>query len=37
MIHEIAISDSNTVNEMQKLQKDIKIYNPRLRLAILSK
>jgi hypothetical protein len=37
MIHGIAISDFNTAIGMAELQKDIEIFNPKLRLAILSR
>jgi hypothetical protein len=37
MIYEIAISDFNTVTGMAELRKDIEIFNPKLRLAILSR
>jgi hypothetical protein len=35
MIHEIAISDFNTVTGIAKLRKDIEIFNPKLRLVTL--
>jgi hypothetical protein len=35
MVHGIAISDFNTVIGMAELRKDIKIFNPKLRLATL--
>jgi hypothetical protein len=35
MIHRVAISDFNTVTGMAELQKDIKLFNPKLRLATL--
>jgi hypothetical protein len=35
MVHEMAISDFDTVTGMAKLQKDIKMFNPKLRLATL--
>jgi hypothetical protein len=35
MIYRIAISDFNTVINMAELRKDIKIFNPKLRLATL--
>jgi hypothetical protein len=35
MIHGMAISDFDTVTDITKLQKDIKLFNPKLRLAIL--
>jgi hypothetical protein len=37
MIHGIAISDFDTVTGMAELQKDIELFNPKLRLAILSR
>jgi hypothetical protein len=37
MIHEIAISDFNTAISMAELQKDIELFNPKLRLATLSR
>jgi hypothetical protein len=37
MIHGIAISDFNTVTSITELRKDIKMFNPKLRLAILSR
>jgi hypothetical protein len=37
MIHGIAISDFDTATGMAELQKDIEIFNPKLRLAILSR
>ena len=37
MVHGVAISDFNTVIGMTKLRKDIEIFNPKLRLAILSR
>jgi hypothetical protein len=35
MVHGVAISDFNTVIGIAKLQKDIEMFNPKLRLAIL--
>jgi hypothetical protein len=35
MVHGIAISDFNTVTGMAELQKDIEMFNPKLRLATL--
>jgi hypothetical protein len=35
MVHEIAISDFNTVTSMAELRKDIEMFNPKLRLATL--
>jgi hypothetical protein len=35
MVHRIAISDFDTIIGMSELQKDIEIFNPKLRLAIL--
>jgi hypothetical protein len=35
MVHEIAISDFDTIIGMLELQKDIEMFNPKLRLAIL--
>jgi hypothetical protein len=35
MVHGIAISDFDTAIGITKLQKDIEIFNPKLRLAIL--
>jgi hypothetical protein len=35
MVHEIAISDFNTATGMAELQKDIEMFNPKLRLATL--
>jgi hypothetical protein len=35
MIYGIAISDFNTVTGMTELRKDIKMFNPKLRLATL--
>jgi hypothetical protein len=35
MVYRVAISDFNTATNMAELQKDIKMFNPRLRLAIL--
>jgi hypothetical protein len=35
MVHGVAISDFDTTTGMSELQKDIKMFNPKLRLAIL--
>ena len=35
MIHKIAISDFNTATGIAELRKDIEMFNPKLRLAIL--
>jgi hypothetical protein len=35
MVHRVAISDFDTATGMAELQKDIEMFNPRLRLAIL--
>jgi hypothetical protein len=35
MVHGIAISDFNTITGMTELRKDIEMFNPKLRLAIL--
>jgi hypothetical protein len=35
MVHGIAISDFNTATSIAELQKDIEMFNPRLRLATL--
>jgi hypothetical protein len=35
MVHGVAISNFDTVIGMIELQKDIEIFNPRLRLATL--
>jgi hypothetical protein len=35
MVHGIAISDFNTVTGITELRKDIEMFNPKLRLAIL--
>jgi hypothetical protein len=35
MVHGVAISDFNTAIDIAELQKDIKMFNPRLRLATL--
>ena len=35
MVHEIAISDFDTITGMSELQKDIEMFNPKLRLTIL--
>jgi hypothetical protein len=37
MIYGIAISDFDTAISMAKLRKDIKMFNPKLRLATLSR
>ena len=37
MVHSIAISDFNTVTGIAKLRKDIEMFNPKLRLVILSR
>jgi hypothetical protein len=37
MIHGIAISDFNIATGMAELRKDIEMFNPKLRLAILSR
>jgi hypothetical protein len=37
MIHGIAISDFDTATSMAELRKDIEMFNPKLRLAILSR
>jgi hypothetical protein len=37
MVHGVAINDFNTVIGMTELQKDIEIFNPKLRLATLSR
>jgi hypothetical protein len=37
MIYGIAISDFDTATGMAELQKDIEMFNPKLRLAILSR
>jgi hypothetical protein len=37
MVYEIAISDFDTVTDMVKLRKNIEMFNPKLRLAILSR
>jgi hypothetical protein len=37
MIHGVAISDFNTATGMAELRKDIEIFNPKLRLATLSR
>jgi hypothetical protein len=37
MVHRIAISDFDTSIGMLELQKNIEIFNPKLRLAILSR
>jgi hypothetical protein len=35
MVHGVAISDFDTAIGMAELQKDIEMFNPRLRLVIL--
>jgi hypothetical protein len=35
MVHGVAISDFDTVTGMAELQKDIEMFNPKLRLATL--
>jgi hypothetical protein len=35
MIHRVTISDFDTVTGMAELRKDIEMFNPKLRLAIL--
>jgi hypothetical protein len=37
MVHGVAISDFNTAIGMAELRKDIEMFNPKLRLAILSR
>jgi hypothetical protein len=37
MVHEVAISDFNTITGMAKLRKDIEMFNPKFRLATLSR
>jgi hypothetical protein len=37
MVHGVVISDFNTVISMAELRKDIEMFNPKLRLAILSR
>jgi hypothetical protein len=37
MVHKVAISDFDTATGMTKLQKDIELFNPKLRLATLSR
>jgi hypothetical protein len=37
MVHGIAISDFDTVTGMAELRKDIEIFNPKIRLATLSR
>jgi hypothetical protein len=37
MIHGVAISDFNIVTGMAELRKDIEMFNPKLRLATLSR
>jgi hypothetical protein len=37
MVYGIAISDFDTVTGMTELRKDIEIFNPKFRLAILSR
>jgi hypothetical protein len=35
MVYKVAISDFDTVTGMAKLRKDIEMFNPKFRLAIL--
>jgi hypothetical protein len=35
MVHGVAISDFDTVTGMAELRKDIEMFNPKFRLAIL--
>jgi hypothetical protein len=35
MVHEVAISDFDTATGMAELQKDIEMFNPKLRLVTL--
>ena len=35
MVHGVATSDFDTVTDMSELQKDIEMFNPKLRLATL--
>jgi hypothetical protein len=37
MVHGVAISDFNIVIGMAELRKDIEMFNPKFRLAILSR
>jgi hypothetical protein len=37
MVHKVAISDFDTATGMAKLRKDIEMFNPKLRLATLSR
>jgi hypothetical protein len=37
MVHGVAISDFDTVTGMTELRKDIEMFNPKLRLVILSR
>jgi hypothetical protein len=37
MIHRIAISDFDTITDMAELRKNIEMFNPKLRLATLSR
>jgi hypothetical protein len=37
MVHRVAISDFDTVINMAELRKDIEMFNPKLRLATLSR
>jgi hypothetical protein len=37
MVHRVAISDFDTVTGIAELRKDIKMFNPKLRLATLSR
>jgi hypothetical protein len=35
MVHKVAISDFDTATGIAELQKNIKLFNPKLRLATL--
>jgi hypothetical protein len=35
MVHKVAISDFDTITGMAELQKDIELFNPKLRLTTL--
>ena len=37
MVHGVAISDFDMATDMTELQKDIEMFNPRLRLVTLSR
>jgi hypothetical protein len=37
MVYGVAISDFDTVTGMAELRKDIEVFNPKLRLATLSR